>query len=344
MQKFLFTLIAVLVLTILVHMFYVRKESWFMSERPFDIVYTWVDSSDPVFMDIKDTYAAKEGKLGESNSSARYEMREELRYSLRSLERYCPNFRTVFIVVADGQTPQFLDVSHPALRIVKHSEIIPEDFLPTFNSLCIESFIHLIPGLSDRYVYFNDDIILTGKMRFFDNSGNPFVGYEKINRVPKIDYEKPPEYVFLNMVSWNLQYLKKKYNVDVKALSMHGPSPCIKADEAVMIDRDEPELKHTARSRFRATDNLAFNSVIRPVYYKDVLNYPCNKFGVIIVDASPDFLKRLQESVNSEKFQVVVINSMDEKDVAGYHRIMKNRFPQPSRFEMKPQLIEFNRY
>jgi hypothetical protein len=61
-------------------------------------------------------------------------------------------------VVDDCQVPDFLNLDNPKIKIVKHSEIIDEQYLPVFNSAPIEASIHHIPGLSENFLYSNDDM------------------------------------------------------------------------------------------------------------------------------------------------------------------------------------------
>lgn len=90
----------------------------------------------------------------------RFEDNEELRYSLRSLEQYAPWVRRIFLVT-NGQIPHWLNLDHPRLTIVTHQDIFPNaSHLPTFSSPAIESHIHRIPGLSDHFLYLNDDVML----------------------------------------------------------------------------------------------------------------------------------------------------------------------------------------
>lgn len=85
---------------------------------------------------------------------------EELRYSLRSLWLYAPWVRNVYIVT-NGQVPYWLDLSNPNVFIVTHGDIFPNRAdLPVFSSPAIEVHLHRIPGLSDRFLYFNDDTML----------------------------------------------------------------------------------------------------------------------------------------------------------------------------------------
>ncbi|XP_054272957.1 N-acetylglucosamine-1-phosphotransferase subunits alpha/beta [Macrosteles quadrilineatus] len=93
-------------------------------------------------------------------SPSRYEDKEELRYSLRSLEKFAPWVRKVFIVT-NGQLPYWLDLSNPRVQIVPHESIFTNSsHLPTFSSPAIETHLHRIPGLSEKFLYFNDDILL----------------------------------------------------------------------------------------------------------------------------------------------------------------------------------------
>lgn len=89
----------------------------------------------------------------------RFRDNEELRYSLRSLQQFCGWVRNVYIVT-NGQVPNWLDISHPRIHIVTHEEIFPDkSHLPTFSSPAIESNLFRIPGLSENFIYLNDDVM-----------------------------------------------------------------------------------------------------------------------------------------------------------------------------------------
>ncbi|XP_075712804.1 N-acetylglucosamine-1-phosphotransferase subunits alpha/beta isoform X2 [Rhinoderma darwinii] len=92
-------------------------------------------------------------------SASRFEDNEELRYSLRSIEKHAPWVRHVFIVT-NGQIPSWLNLDNPRVTIVTHQEIfLNTSHLPTFSSPAIESHIHRIPGLSQKFIYMNDDVM-----------------------------------------------------------------------------------------------------------------------------------------------------------------------------------------
>ncbi|GMF21838.1 unnamed protein product [Phytophthora fragariaefolia] len=155
----------------------------FLSYGPVDVVYTWVNGTDPRWKREKDFWhkhwiASLTGQplpvwgqeadvkgRDDSNSDNRFRDNEELRYSLRSLEKYAPWVRHIY-VVTDGQIPSWLDIESPKLSIVKHRDMFAnESHLPVFSSPAIEWNLDNIPGLSDMFLYFNDDVFLGSPVR-----------------------------------------------------------------------------------------------------------------------------------------------------------------------------------
>lgn len=142
------------------------------TDFPIDIVYLWVDGNDSAWR-AKRNRATQKLNAQDSvamapfaNVEGRYRDNQELRYSLRALEMFFPAHGHVY-VVTDGQVPQWLRKT-PGLTVVDHRELIPSDCLPTFDSGNIESYIHRIPGLSERYFYFNDDIFFGAPVKVND--------------------------------------------------------------------------------------------------------------------------------------------------------------------------------
>lgn len=120
-----------------------------------DLVYTWVDGSDPVWQEKKQQYSA-EIKEDVANFPCRFIDNDELKYSLRSVEKYAPWINHIYIIT-DNQIPSWLNLDNPKVSIVDHKEIMPLEVLPTFNSLAIEYCMHKIPNLSEYFLYANDD-------------------------------------------------------------------------------------------------------------------------------------------------------------------------------------------
>ena len=93
-------------------------------------------------------------------SSNRYRDSNELRYSLRSIIKYAPWVRNIYIVTAN-QVPEWLNTQAEHLYVVSHEDIFPnKSHLPVFSSPAIEAHLHRIPGLSKHFIYFNDDVML----------------------------------------------------------------------------------------------------------------------------------------------------------------------------------------
>eukprot|EP01127_Copromyxa_protea_P003779 TRINITY_DN1356_c0_g3_i1.p1 TRINITY_DN1356_c0_g3~~TRINITY_DN1356_c0_g3_i1.p1 ORF type:complete len:957 (-),score=219.28 TRINITY_DN1356_c0_g3_i1:368-3238(-) len=145
-----------------------------------DIVYTWVNGSDPRMAEalrrVKDALLIKQGLTAtpkcnstqdpekddcwkDDATANRYIDNEELRYSLRSVEKFAPWVRHIFIVT-NGQIPYWLDIEHPKITVVPHNVIFTnKSHLPTFSSPAIEANLHNIPGLSRHWIYLNDDVM-----------------------------------------------------------------------------------------------------------------------------------------------------------------------------------------
>jgi hypothetical protein len=130
--------------------------------EPIDLVYLWVDGSDPAFRALKREHLAREpGRLHDaqlSGDEARYLQMGEIAYSVRSARRFAPWIRNIHIVVKPGQKPP-VDLDDPRIRLIEEPAILPEEIQPTFASPSIEPFVHRIPGLSEIFIYANDDFL-----------------------------------------------------------------------------------------------------------------------------------------------------------------------------------------
>lgn len=144
-----------------------------MSNRvDIDFVVPWVDDSDPIWRAKKAMRTGIDLKTG--NNAERYRDWETLKYWFRGVEKFAPWVRYVYFVT-DEQKPAWLNIEHPKLKWVKHTDYIPQEYLPTFSSHTIEWNLHRIEDLSEHFVYFNDDVFLIRDTRpedFFVN-GQP---------------------------------------------------------------------------------------------------------------------------------------------------------------------------
>ncbi|XP_045214375.2 N-acetylglucosamine-1-phosphotransferase subunits alpha/beta-like [Mercenaria mercenaria] len=134
-----------------------------------DLVYTWVNGSDPNFnRQLHEYLASINRKNTDVMELNRFYDLGTIKYSLRSVEKYASWIRHIF-VVTNGQFPSWLRRNHPKLTFVTHEEIFAnKSHLPTFASPAIESNLHRIAGLSKRFIYMNDNILLTSKLELSD--------------------------------------------------------------------------------------------------------------------------------------------------------------------------------
>jgi hypothetical protein len=147
-----------------------------------DVVIAWVDGRDPKHRAKRKRYLADPGGDAKPERVATDERRfsdnDEIRFCLRSIRNYAPWVRNIWLVT-DDQVPAAIDrgrAERDNIRIVDHREIFRgyEQLLPTFNSRAIESMLWRIEGLADRFVYFNDDMMLVGPAEptdFFSDDG-----------------------------------------------------------------------------------------------------------------------------------------------------------------------------
>lgn len=135
----------------------------------FDIVYTWVDGSNLDYLKKWNSYATIKKDLNPERYRDTFQL---LKYSIRSIEKYFNSFNKLYILTASPQVPEWCDLNDDRIQLVHHDEFIPEQYLPTFNSNVIESFLHRVPGLADNFVYMNDDFLFgddTSIDRFYKN-------------------------------------------------------------------------------------------------------------------------------------------------------------------------------
>lgn len=125
-----------------------------------DFVLTWVDNNDPAW---QSEFAQYSGSFDGDFRLRRYRDWGNLKYIFRGFEKFAPWVNKIHFVTW-GHVPSWLDCSHNRLSIVKHSDYIPIEFLPVFNSHPIELNFHRIKGLASKFVYFNDDTFLLRPM------------------------------------------------------------------------------------------------------------------------------------------------------------------------------------
>lgn len=123
-------------------------------QQKIDFVVTWLDASDPEWQRQYDEYKGV-SKSGDQ-SAARFRDWDLFKFWFRAVEKNAPWVNKVFLVT-NGTFPKWINRDNPKLVLVRHDEYIPKKMLPTFNSCTIELNMNKIKGLSEHFVYFNDD-------------------------------------------------------------------------------------------------------------------------------------------------------------------------------------------
>ena len=186
---------------------------------------------------------------------ARYRSRGELKYSLRSVWANCGWVRTIWIVTA-GQVPSWLRTDE-RVRIVNHSDILPADAVPTFNSHAIESALHHIDGLAEHFIYFNDDMAIGRPVRpelFFTPNGLARV-FQSGARVEGAEDEQ--SLAFDTAARRGRELLAERFGRVVSGKPYHAPYPLRRSTLQQMEAEFSEVVRKTAHSRFRSPTDLS---------------------------------------------------------------------------------------
>lgn len=239
-----------------------NKEEKINNEK-IDLVYTWVDGSDKNWLEKKNKYSNNRSKI---DDNTRFTTIDELKYSLRSVNEYADWINNIYIVVDDNQEPYWLNLEHPKIHLIKHSQIFEnKKDLPTFNSHSIESNIHNIPGLSEYYLYLNDDMFFgshttinnfiseNGKLIYYPNSHNCQFELDKISESKYNGYYG----------AWNKtqNLLYNKLNIKQLSCQWHFGIILKKSHFTEVKNIFSEEFNNTSKSRFRNKTDIVPNGI-----------------------------------------------------------------------------------
>ncbi|MCR5502324.1 MAG: Stealth CR1 domain-containing protein [Lachnospiraceae bacterium] len=127
-----------------------------------DFVITWVDGEDSEWIREKEKYALEETG-NTDNREKRFRSWDNLQYLFRGIEKNAPWVHKVYLITY-GHYPKWLNLDNPKLVLIRHEDYIPSDWLPTFSSRTIDMNLHRIEGLSEHFVYFNDDYFIINRI------------------------------------------------------------------------------------------------------------------------------------------------------------------------------------
>lgn len=326
-----------------------------------DFVLTWVDMNDPAWKKEFLKYSQKTENEKNGVSDARFRDYGFLKYWFRGVEKFAPWVRKIHFITS-GQKPEWLDENNPKINLVNHKDYIPAEFLPTYNSVVIERYIHLIPGVADHFVYFNDDFYIINAItpeRFFRNGlpcdiatflYNPSWSqwYRRIknnlriiNRhfdkkeVMKRDHDKWFDPSYGSRARWN--YILKFYNKFITLRTPHNAQPYLKETFTEVWDAAGDELTATSVNRFRASDDytpeLFRTWQICRGNFEPYNTYTDTKMFPLMIKS-----QQAIRAIREQKYSLICLN--DNAHIRNYDEVMRDIadafqsiLPQKSSFE-----------
>lgn len=317
----------------------------FSVDTPIDAVYTWVDGTDPDWLRAK---AEARARLGDAPVSAyaanpsRFASRDELRYSLRSLDMYADWIRHVFLVTAD-QVPPWLRLDHPRLSVVSHRELFgSRGRLPTFNSHAIESQLHHIEGLAENFLYLNDDMFFGRPVspgNFVLANGTPkfFLSGVKIPLGPPGPADLPVTHAAKN----NRDLLRQRFDRLATNKLKHIPYS-LRRSVLFDLEREFAEpVARTAKAQFRSPSDVSTAASLAHYYGFLTGRAVPGALDFLYVDiARAESFDRLEALLRTRRYDVFCLNDHDsagsdpQRQAELLKRFLTRYFPLPSQFEL----------
>lgn len=245
---------------------------------PIDAVFTWVDGHDELHRKKIQNYQKDSHLLEDKNFLTRYNSVNEIEFAVKSILKFAPYIRTIFIVT-DQQTPSFLEgknkLNYSKVKIIDHKEIFKgyEAYLPTFNSISIESMIFRIPNLAEHFVYFNDDFFLfrkTIELDFFKQEHPVIRGKWNLfdeHIFYKLVYQKLIKLLVMRAKEKKHGYKKCQQNI-ARTLGFkkylrinHTPTALRKSTLKNYFDQYPDMLIHNIKHKFRHIDQFMIQSL-----------------------------------------------------------------------------------
>ncbi|MEM1033339.1 MAG: stealth conserved region 3 domain-containing protein, partial [Myxococcota bacterium] len=299
-----------------------------------DFVYTWVNHADPEWRRL-----IGEHRPLDSVDWDRYHAADELRYSLRSVHHFAPWARTIHVVTNCAEPPWLRP--HPQIRWVTHEEVFPSgaDYLPTFNSHAIESCLMRIEGLSEHFVYLNDDVFLGGPaspLDFFAANGTSVSYLEPYGMVLGTPDPEKPDY--LNAALNGKRLIEETFGVSPTRLHEHVPYALKRSVLSEIEGRFAADFDRVRRARFRTMDDISVVSFLYHQYAfqtRHALRAPAaNAILIRPANSASAFV----ELLSGRRRQFFCINdggdsAADASYAARSTRFLARFFPEPAPWE-----------
>ncbi|MFB6619509.1 stealth conserved region 3 domain-containing protein [Streptomyces sp. NPDC085524] len=310
---------------------------------PIDAVYTWVDGSDVAWLERKNQVLSGLGleTVDAAASAARFRSRDELRYSLRSIDMYAPWIRNIYIVT-DRQVPAWLDTNHHRVRVVDHTEIFGNrGALPTFNSHAIESQLHNIEGLAEHFLYFNDDFFMGRTVLpnlFFEGNGQA-KHFMSPTAIPMIPTRHDDDFN-ISAAKNNRALIAGSFGQALTHGFLHAPYPMRRSVMADLHQTYPEVMAQTAASRLRSHSDVSVASSLHHYFaYQTSRSIPGRiACGFVNVGLS-EHRTRLTRLMTARPHDVFCLNDYHDGDVPEEEQdailaaFLPSYFPVASQFE-----------
>ena len=291
-----------------------------------DIVITYVNGLDPIWQRDYEKYT------NQPILEKRFRDWGTLRYLFRGIAENMPFIRKVHLVVShESQVPEW--INRDEVHVVLHKDIIPAEFLPTFNCNPIEMHLHRIEGLDEEYLYFNDDMFPMCKCEPTDFfcQGRGFLGI----------YHHLFAWDMFKKICRNSDRLARK-SLGLKASPFflrpqHICSPMFKSECEALYEKVYAEAAKTSSNRTRTDEDLNQYLFLDYLYLKGKLvNKRLSKkhFSVGVVSVA-----KLHKFITKPSHKLVCINDVQLPDERYAElrevqlRAFEERFPQMSKYE-----------
>ena len=311
--------------------------------EPFDVdlVYLWVDGNDPKWIEKKEQFTGRPADHSEENNKGRYINNDELKFSLRSAEQYLPWIRRIYIVT-DDQCPVWLKKDHPKIQIVDHTEILPREALPCFNSSVIEYFLYKIPGLAEHFLFANDDMFFNKPLSydyFYDKEGMPIVRLKKKifgkyhYRLKKMVRKNLGQ--FTSMVVDGASLVNQEFGKYYSGIPHHNVDAYLKSDYQYAVEQVfEKQVERSLSSHIRMYGDMHRSAFL---YYslavgKGHLQYVGRKESIRI----PVHKENYENWLHRYQPDLFCLNDSQrskDTDRARIRPFLEKRFPMKSSFE-----------
>ncbi|MGP5035845.1 Stealth CR1 domain-containing protein [Brachybacterium alimentarium] len=314
-----------------------NRPLWSNPQFPIDAVYTWVDGSDETWRRKRDGLSGDGRRPNDlAGGDIRYTNRDEIRYSLRSLNAFAPWIRNIYIVT-DGQRPDWL-VDGEGVTIVDHRDLFPElAVLPVFNSHAIETVLHRIPGLAEHFLYMNDDMFLLREQspeKFFTQSGQAkiFLSPTKINDLG--DLAEPHEAAAMN----NRALIERDFGVTITNAMLHTPYPHKVSVLTRACKTYAEQIRVTQAAKFRSSTDVSLVSSLAQHFGALEREYVQGSLQVAFVSlGARDALRKLSEIPHRRLDCIAFGEADDDPDPAFTQEIattfMRSTFQVPGPWE-----------